>query len=251
MGFMGMSEAYSESMQREIAELKMTLNVNEIFGPTIQGEGPSTGKRCAFLRVSGCNLTCSWCDTPYTWDWKGVNGQVWDKDSETHSMTVYNILYRLTGLGVGLVVISGGEPMMQQEALRPVVERLRASGIDVEIETNGTIKPTIQPTRFNVSPKLVHSGVRDKIRFKPDALREYLGKSNFKFVCQTLTDLDEVAAIAKEVGIPNSDIWIMPEGRDPETLMSHAEIITDQAIARGWNITGRLHVMTWGSRRAV
>jgi len=194
-------------------------------------------------------LTCSWCDTPYTWDWKGQNGQVFDKESESHSMSVYDILNKLTGMGVGLVVISGGEPMMQQEALRPVIERLLASGIEVEIETNGTIKPTVEPSRFNVSPKLAHSGVRDKIRFKPDALKAYVGKSIFKFVCQNLTDLGEVAAITTEVGIPNSDIWIMPEGRDAQTLMSHAEAITDQAIIRGWNITGRLHVMTWGSRR--
>ena len=94
----------------EISNMKLMVNVNEIFGPTIQGEGPSTGVRCMFLRVSGCNLTCSWCDTPYTWDWKGQNGEVWDKESETHAMSVYDIIQRLTGSGVKLVVISGGLP---------------------------------------------------------------------------------------------------------------------------------------------
>lgn len=237
--------------QQEIEDMKLSVNVNEIFGPTVQGEGPSAGKRCGFLRVSGCNLTCSWCDTPYTWDWTGQNGQAFNKENETHSMSVYDILYELTGMGVDLVVVSGGEPMMQQEALNPVIKRLRASGFEVEVETNGTIQPKIDPTRFNVSPKLAHSGVRDKIRFKPDVLKSYVGQSIFKFVCQNLTDLDEVAKIATEVGIPNKDIWIMPEGRDAKTLMSHAEVITDEAIIRGWNITGRLHVMTWGSRRAV
>lgn len=238
-------------MREEVANMKMILEVNEIFGATVQGEGVSAGRRCAFLRLAGCNLTCSWCDTPYTWDWKGLNGQVFEKDKETHSMTVFEVIHKLTSIDVDLYVISGGEPMMQQEALRPVIDRLKASGKEVEIETNGTIKPKINPTRFNVSPKLIHSGVRDKIRFKPDTLKEYVGKGSFKFVCQNINDLNEVQSMITEIGIPNRDVWIMPEGRDPETLMSHATAITDEAIQRCWNITGRLHIMTWGAKRAV
>jgi organic radical activating enzyme len=239
------------NMAEEIAELKLVLDVNEIFGPTVQGEGPSTGVRCAFLRLSGCNLTCVWCDTPYTWDWKGQNGTPYSKEAETHPMSVHDVWFQLTGYGVPLYVISGGEPMMQQEALGALIPRLMAGGKQVEVETNGTIKPKIEPTRFNVSPKLTHSGVREKIRFKPETLNAYVGRSIFKFVCQTVKDLDEVMFMAAEADIPDSAIWIMPEGRDPVTLMSHAEAITDEAIARGWNITGRLHVMTWGARRGV
>lgn len=248
---MGISPEVSKAMAQEIEDLKTMIDVNEIFGPTVQGEGPSTGVRCAFLRLSGCNLTCVWCDTPYTWDWTGQNGQPYNKQDETHSMSAFDILYQLTGIGVNLYVISGGEPMIQQDKLRFVVDRLTASGKQVEIETNGTILPRITPTRFNVSPKLAHSGVRDKIRFKPDTLNAYVGKSIFKFVCQTPSDLDEVATMISAAEIPNEDVWIMPEGRDPQTLMSHAEAISDEAIARGWNITGRLHVMTWGARRGV
>lgn len=239
------------SVAEDIADLKTVLRVNEIFGPTVQGEGPSAGRRCAFLRLTGCNLTCSWCDTPYTWDWEGRNGTRYDKAKETNEMSVYDVHHALTSLGVRLFVISGGEPMMQQANLRPLLDRLMASGAEVEIETNGTIAPQIRPTRFNVSPKLAHSGVRDKIRRKPDILHQYVGLGVFKFVCQTREDLDEVAEIAQEASIPASDIWIMPEGRDPATLMSHAEAITDDAIARGWNITSRLHVFTWGDKRGV
>jgi len=140
------------NMADEIAELKLTLNVNEIFGPTIQGEGPSVGQRCAFLRLAGCNLTCTWCDTPYTWDWEGLNGEPYDKTQETHPASLYEIHHQLTGLGVDLIIVSGGEPMMQQRNLGPLVDRLTRSGIRVEIETNGTIAPDINPTRFNVSP---------------------------------------------------------------------------------------------------
>lgn len=239
-------------MADEIAELKLLLNVNEIFGPTIQGEGPNVGRRCAFLRLSGCNLTCTWCDTPYTWDWEGLNGERFDKESETHPATIYDIHYQLTGMGVRLVVISGGEPMIQQDNLTPLVERLRASGIEVEIETNGTITPRdINPTRFNVSPKLAHSLVREKKRIKPDTLHAYTGRAIFKFVCQQPDDLDEVDQIVHDARIPIGDVWIMPEGRDPVTLQNHARAITDTAIERGYNITPRLHVMTWGNRRAV
>jgi len=239
------------NMADEIAELKLTLNVNEIFGPTIQGEGPSVGQRCAFLRLSGCNLTCTWCDTPYTWDWEGLNGEPYDKTQETHPASLYEIHHQLTGLGVDLIIVSGGEPMMQQRNLGPLVDRLTRSGIRVEIETNGTIAPDINPTRFNVSPKLAHSLVRAKKRIKPDILAQYIGRSIFKFVCQQPTDLDEVIDIAWNVGIPKRDIWIMPEGRDPVTLQSHAQAITDTAIGLGFNITPRLHVMTWGMRRGV
>lgn len=240
------------NMADEIAELKLTLNVNEIFGPTIQGEGPSVGRRCGFLRMSGCNLTCTWCDTPYTWDWEGLNGQPYNKATETHPATLYDVHQQLTGLGVRLIVISGGEPMIQQDNLTPLVERLHASGIDVEIETNGTIAPRdINPTRFNVSPKLAHSLVREGKRLKPATLNAFTGRGIFKFVCQQPSDLDEVEQIAHDAHLPRRDIWIMPEGRDPVTLQNHAEAITDAAIGRGYNITPRLHVMTWGNRRAV
>jgi len=235
----------------EIQNLKSTLEVNEIFGPTIQGEGPSVGRRCAFLRLSGCNLTCSWCDTPYTWDWKGLNGQVWDKNKETHAMTTYEVIDKLTGFDVDLIIISGGEPMMQQNGLAFLVNRLMVGGKEIEIETNGTISPKIQPTRFNVSPKLANSGNREGKRRKINVLSQYVGASIFKFVCQQGSDLDEVEQVIAEAGIPRKDVWIMPEGRDAETLMSNAEKITDKAIDLGFNITPRLHVMTWGARRAV
>lgn len=241
----------STPMAVEIAELKAQLRVNELFGPTVQGEGPSTGRRCAFLRLSGCNLTCAWCDTPYTWDWQGLNGEVFDEDAETRMMSVHDAWYALTGMGVRLYVISGGEPLMQQRALGPLVERLRASGADVEVETNGTIKPAIQPTRFNVSPKLAHSQVRAGKRRKFDTLGLFVGRAIFKFVCQQESDLDEVQEFVDGAGLPPEDVWIMPEGRDPKTLASHATQITDAAISRGWNISTRLHVMTWGMRRGV
>lgn len=239
------------SVAQDIADLRTKLIVNEIFGPTIQGEGPSAGKRCAFLRLSGCNLTCAWCDTPYTWDWEGLNGIPFDQKAESREMTVFDAHYQLTGIGVGLYVISGGEPMIQQQALGPLIDRLMSGGREVEIETNGTIIPKISPTRFNISPKLSHSKVRDSKRIKQKALQAYVGKGIFKFVCQNENDLDEIDAIATIASIPASDIWVMPEGRSPEELKRSLDLVSDAAISRGWNITNRLHVQLWGNKRGV
>lgn len=229
----------------------MTLDVNEIYGPTVQGEGSSTGKRCAFLRLSGCNLTCTWCDTPYTWDWTGLNGVAYDKEKETHPTTVEDVAAKLLALNVPMLVISGGEPMIQQRNLAPLIQILKDANKRVEIETNGTIVPLIEPTQFNVSPKLANSGVRESKRRKIDNLKHYVGKSIFKFVCQNEQDLDEVTAYAQDAEIPNDDIWIMPEGTNSERLLNHLALITDAAIARGWNVSGRLHTMTWGLRRGI
>jgi 7-carboxy-7-deazaguanine synthase len=229
----------------------MMLAVNEIYGPTVQGEGPSTGRRCAFLRLSGCNLTCVWCDTPYTWDWAGVNGVAYDKEAETHMMSIEDVLQNLIAVETPLIVITGGEPMIQQNNLRPLIKQLQDMGKSVEIETNGTIKPKIKPTRFNVSPKLANSQVRESKRRKPDILRQYVGQAAFKFVCQSIEDLDEVNAYAKDADLPSDDIWIMPEGTTSERLLGHLALITDAAIERGWNISGRLHTLTWGLKRRV
>jgi 7-carboxy-7-deazaguanine synthase len=229
----------------------MTLKVNEIYGPTVQGEGSSTGRRCAFLRLTGCNLTCSWCDTPYTWDWTGLNGVVYDKDKETKLMETEDVLERLLTFDVPLLVISGGEPMIQQAALAPLVSALLEAGKKVEIETNGTIAPLIKPTQFNVSPKLSNSGVRESKRRKVENLKRYVGRSIFKFVCQNTKDFEEVQAYVDEAEIPNNDVWVMPEGTNADRLINHLALISEEAISRGWNVSGRLHTMTWGLRRGI
>lgn len=229
----------------------MTLDVNEIYGPTVQGEGPSTGRRCAFLRLSGCNLTCVWCDTPYTWDWTGLNGVAYDKEAETHPMSVHEISERLLAYNVPLIVISGGEPMIQQRELAPLVEILKEADRRVEIETNGTIVPLIAPSQFNVSPKLANSGVRESKRRKIPNLKHYVGRAIFKFVCQNEQDLEEVATYVYDAELPNEDVWIMPEGTNSERLLNHLSLITEAAISRGWNVSGRLHTMTWGLRRGI
>ncbi|RKT53826.1 7-carboxy-7-deazaguanine synthase QueE [Saccharothrix australiensis] len=233
------------------------LVVNEIFGPTVQGEGPSAGTRCAFLRLGGCNLTCSWCDTPYTWDWKGVSehGRPHDPRAELHPMRAHEVLDRLRAFGVGLVVVSGGEPLTQQHRLRHVLAGLRRAGVEVEVETNGTIPPSPELVElgvwFNVSPKLRHSGVDPARALVGEALTEFAacGRGRFKFVCRDRADLVEVAEVVDAHGL--SPVWIMPLGRSADAVLAGLRELADATVRRGWNLTPRLHVLAWEDRRGV
>lgn len=234
----------------------MSLYVSEIFGPTIQGEGPTAGKRCAFVRLMTCNLTCSWCDTPYTWDFNGLNGTAYNREEQETFMSVEDIYQAVKKLDVERVVFSGGEPMMQKRELIPIFELLAHEGIAIEIETNGTIIPEAELfpfiTQINCSPKLNNSGLLLKKRRKVEVLKALMASGTpvaFKFVCQSKECLDEVEEIQLEAGIPDRNIWIMPEGRSMEELTTHMEVIADDAIARGWNITPRTHVAIWGAKR--
>lgn len=223
----------------------------------MQGEGPSIGQRCAFVRLGGCNLSCRWCDTPYTWDWTGLgdSGIAYNPRDELSAMRSDAVLERLLDCDVPLIVISGGEPLSQQRRLRPLVERLLSAGRRVEIETNGTVVPDTElllpGVRFNVSPKLAHSGDPESRRLVPEALQA-LGQvpgTAFKFVCRTEDDLDEVASIVDRWGI--SPVWIMPEGQTAGRVQGNLAALGDAVVARGWNLTTRLHIDVWGDRRGV
>ncbi|MFF0591406.1 7-carboxy-7-deazaguanine synthase QueE [Streptomyces sp. NPDC003781] len=223
----------------------------------MQGEGPSTGRSCCFLRLGGCNLTCSWCDTPYTWDWTGrsESGVAHRPADELHPMTAEEVSARLIAFGTGLVVVSGGEPLNQQSRLLPVVQAVRAAGAEVEIETNGTVAPAPELTaagvRFNVSPKLAHSGVAEDRRLVPETLKAFnaLAGTCFKFVCSRTGDLAEVEQVVRDHALEN--IWIMPRGQSPEEITDGLRALADPVGARRWNLTGRLHVTLWGNQRGV
>ncbi|MCP9945315.1 7-carboxy-7-deazaguanine synthase QueE [Streptomyces somaliensis] len=231
--------------------------VNEIFGPTVQGEGPSMGRSCAFVRLGGCNLTCAWCDTAYTWDWTGKSndGTAYDPKTELHAMDVEDVVTRLLTMGVELVVVSGGEPLQQQETLTRLCRALAGHGMAVEIETNGTITPQASlvetGVRFNVSPKLRHSGVTSDAAIRPESLRALAGTAGvaFKFVCRDRGDVAEVGAIVDQYQL--GPVWIMPEGQDHEAVSQHLALIADAVVERRWNLSTRIHVQAWGKRRGV
>jgi len=225
-----------------------SLVVSEVFGPTVQGEGPSLGRRAAFVRLGRCNLDCRWCDTAFTWDWERYDPAV-----ELSERPVADVVAQVEGMGVERVVITGGEPLLQQRRLLPFLEAAEARGWTVEVETNGTLAPTDATARlvgqFNVSPKLANSGVAAERAIVAPALRALLAtrKAAFKFVVAELADLDEVQAIVDEHHL--SPVWVMPEGTTPEAVLDGGRRLAEAVIARGWQLTTRLHVLLWGDER--
>jgi len=226
------------------AHLASSLRVSEIFGPTLQGEGASVGKQCWFIRLSGCNLECSWCDTPYTWDWSGKNGKKFDKKQEEKVMQIANVVDEVRF--ANHVVITGGEPLVQSRALIRLLNALELVGISAEVETNGTRPyPIGAPlgTRWNISPKLLSSGNGNGIR--PKALASYPLNSIFKFVITDPSDIDEIL----DLKLPRKQTYLMPEGRTLEEINDKAKWVAELAIQNGMNFSYRLHILLWGSER--
>lgn len=223
---------------------RVNLAVSEFFGPTLQGEGPFAGQPRHFLRLGGCNLACVWCDTPYTWDAKRF-----DLRKEITSYDVDIVAEWLDG--VTHLVITGGEPMLQQSQ---IIELLQSwPGWHVEIETNGSVMPVewlLQSAYFNVSPKLRTAG-NVKLPWSVDVLREFQRsrRSTFKFVVTCPDDIIEVEAIAASARLLPRQVWLMPEGTDARQITSKLGWICDAAIERGWQVTPRLHVLAWGDER--
>lgn len=226
--------------------------VSEVFGPTWQGEGPSIGRRAGFVRLGRCGLACSFCDTPYTWRWEDHDPAI-----ELTTRATGDVVAEILAMDVPLVVVTGGEPLLQQSHLPALLRPLVAAGKDVEIETAGVIDPDDAIVdlvgRFNVSPKLANSGNELERRYRPDVLRRLrdTGRAAFKFVAVEDSDLDEIATIVDECGIEARDVWVMPEGTDAATVVDRSRALADPVLARGWNLTTRLHVLLWGDRRGV
>lgn len=223
------------------------LVVSEVFGPTFQGEGPSLGRRAGFVRLGRCNLACSFCDTPYTWDWERH-----DPEKELSRIDVGALAEQVRAMHVQLVVVTGGEPLLQQSHLIDFLAELHPCQ-EVEVETAGTLTPNADlvaaVSRFNVSPKLSNSGMPAERRYKPETLRalEATNKAAFKFVVTAEESLDEVAQIVDECAL--REVWVMPEGTTPDALSERSRALADAVLQRGWNLTTRLHVLLWGDER--
>lgn len=229
------------------------LLVAETFGdkkPTFQGEGPSIGTPAVFIRLSRCNLTCSWCDTKYTWDWAR-----YDPRKESARLSVTALAEWALSMPPGLVVITGGEPLLQQPKLAMLIPRLLAGGKRVEVETNGTIAPDpallADGVTFNVSPKLANSGVAEAKRLVPGPLETFAasGRAVFKFVAADVGDLDEIADLAWRFGL--KPVYVMPEAGTSELLLERTHLLAGPAAAHGWHFTTRLQVQAFDSARGL
>ncbi|UXE04471.1 PreQ0 pathway QueE-like protein [Mycobacterium phage Funsized] len=232
-----------------------TLPVSEQFGPTLQGEGPHAGRAVQFLRLMGCNLSCAWCDTPYTWD-----GSRFDLRAEGKPTDAADIIAALIP-GVPLVV-SGGEPLLHQHstAFARVLSYARWSECEVHVETNGTIMPAdhIAPLvdTFAVSPKLPHAGGHrghQNPALHPGwaAVARTHRDTFLKVVVQRPEEVEFVAAWADRLRWPASRVWVMPEGTDAATLLDRWPAIATAAAVYGINATQRLHVLAWGDTKGT
>lgn len=239
----------------------------EIFR-SLQGEGPMAGRARTFVRLSGCNLHCVWCDTAYTWNWRGsVFSHVRDVPAAPHKfdpvremvkVDVADVAARVRELSDDAIVLTGGEPLVQAEAVAALIADLRDINCDVrvEMETNGSIAPGAlarQVDLFVVSPKLAHSGNEHDVALKRVALEAFaaLEHATFKIVAREPADIDEAAALMNALGVSSGRVMIMPEGTESETLRRRATALAPAILAHGFAYSDRLHVHLYGARRGV
>jgi 7-carboxy-7-deazaguanine synthase len=227
------------------------MKIAEIFY-SVQGEGTLVGVPSVFVRTSGCNLRCTWCDTPYT---------SWHPEGE--ELSVNEIAGRVSGFHASHVVITGGEPMIAPEIIN-LTRRLRDAGLHITIETAGTIHARLECDLMSISPKLSNSTPRqredgrwaaqhDRLRYQPEVLKRLITDYAYqlKFVVASPTDLDEITAIRNELEVPSSNIVLMPEGTDREALREKGLWLAEICKTHSYRYSPRLHIDLWGDRRDV
>ena len=221
----------------------------EIFR-SIQGEGVTAGTPTVFLRLATCNLSCTWCDTKYTWDWDS-----YDVKQEVMSMSHNEVEERVRAFDRLHLVITGGEPLLQQKELAPMATSLKQSGFYCEVETNGTIAPRLEMvetiSQWNVSPKTDNSGNRRDRREAPGALRAFrdLDSAYFKFVVVDPADVDEVILMVDRYDLPAERVLLMPEGITTRTVQERGKWVAEACAKHGFRFTTRLHILLWSDQR--
>ena len=231
----------------------------EIFA-SLQGEGPSAGKPCAFIRLSRCNLACHWCDTAYTWRFTGDNrphrsGLAYDRAANQVTLSEEDAATRIAALGKPRLVITGGEPLLQAPALARMLALL--PGMAIEIETNGTVAPPpaldALVHQYNVSPKLAHSGNPADLALIPERLAHWAAEPRafLKFVIAEPSDVDEVLGLASQFAIPRERIYLMAEGTDPATLAAREHWLAQLCLDRNLTLSKRLHIELYGDERGT
>jgi len=226
--------------------------VSEIFF-SIQGEGIYAGTPSVFIRTYRCNLSCTWCDTKYTW-----LGQEKAKPGVDYTpISVAAVLGRIAGFGCKHVVLTGGEPLLHQKALAPVLANLKEAGYFIEVETNGTVAPSTEAMKhvdcFNVSPKISNSQVEEVVRTRPESLRSFGNsqKAWFKFVVCKESDVEEVEGLISRFGISRDRVMLMPEGIDAPTILSRSRWLVEVCKEKGFRFSPRLHILLYGNKRST
>ncbi len=224
------------------------MQINEIF-KSIQGEGPNFGKPAIFLRTAQCNLKCTWCDTKYTWDWKN-----YDYTKEVKEMTLEEIKERILDLEIKHLVITGGEPLLQQDDLADLLSFLKPD-FYVEIETNCTILPNKMLTdlvdQWNVSPKTENSGNPLELYENDECYYFFANQENcfFKYVVENESDIPEIKKFVTKYNIPENHVQLMTQASTKEEISAREKSISELAKANNFLFSPRLHVAMWGAQR--
>ena len=235
------------------------MRISEIFH-SIQGEGLLLGVPSVFVRTSGCNLRCSWCDTPYaSWNPEGEN------------MEIPAIVARVNAYNCPHVVLTGGEPMIAS-GIHELAVALKAEGLHITIETAGTIPPdgidcdlaSVSPKLANSTPSLDEPGPwrerHEVTRLQPRVIRAWLESypAQLKFVVSQLEDMTEIESLLAEIGsagelpgFTRDRILLMPEGTDVETLRCRAALLTTLCMRHGFRYAPRLQIDLFGNTRGT
>jgi 7-carboxy-7-deazaguanine synthase len=231
----------------------------EIFA-SLQGEGPSAGLPVAFVRLSRCNLACTWCDTAYTWHFEGDNrphrdGVAYDRKANQVTLSPAETAERIAALGQKRLVITGGEPLLQAGALAEMLEHL--PDISVEIETNGTVTPParldVRVDQYNVSPKLSHSGNEASLALIPERLDAWASEPRafLKFVIAAPEDVAEVLELQRRFRFRPERVFLMAEGTDSATQRERQAWLSEECLKHGFRMSDRLHIHLYGDTRGT
>lgn len=246
----------------------LTLATDDTGGPEIfaslQGEGPSMGMPVAFVRLSRCNLACTWCDTAYTWRFEGDNSLSWrphrdgiafERKANQVVLDEAEVAERIAALGQNRLVVTGGEPLLQGAALARLLDLL--PDMSVEIETNGTVAPPValdvRVDQYNVSPKLAHSGNPADLALLPERLDAWATdpRAFLKFVIAQPADVDEVLALQARYRFPSSRTFLMAEGTDSASLRARQQWLSGLCLEHGFRLSDRLHIHLYGDTRGT
>ncbi|MCA8995673.1 MAG: 7-carboxy-7-deazaguanine synthase QueE [Planctomycetaceae bacterium] len=223
--------------------------ISEIF-ESVQGEGRWVGVPSGFIRTSGCNLRCVFCDTPYTsWEPEGTE------------CSIEELLGQISGYRAEHMVLTGGEPMLVPE-LVPLTQELKRRNWTITIETAGTVFRPVVSDLMSISPKLKNSipvGTswetrHDQRRHRPAIIRQLIQEYDYqlKFVIDQREDLTEVEVYLSEFPeIRSENVYLMPQGTEQSELASKLEWLRDEAANRGWQVTPRLHIELFGNTRGT
>ncbi len=223
------------------------MKIAELFY-SIQGEGSLVGVPSFFIRTSGCNLRCAWCDTPYaSWNPEGTE------------LSLGEIVNEVKAHPTRHVVVTGGEPMIAPEVL-PLTHRLHELGLHITIETAGTIFKPVACDLMSISPKLSNSTPKDRwaaqhdrLRIQTDVLFELMERYDYqlKFVIKKREDVDEARELVETLNADPQRVILMPEGTDPDVLRERSVWLAEICKQEGFRFSPRLHVDLYGNRRGV